>query len=79
VEGDAPGAFAIGPDAQRDLLRHGPGWHEDGGLLAEELRHLPLEAGDELALAVVVGGRIVGDAGGEGAQDIRGVLVPGPW
>ena len=59
MKGDMGTVAPIGPDAQRDLLCHGSAWHEDGGLLTQNLGNLGLEVRDETPPAVHIGGHFL--------------------
>src|SRR5207249_6159263 len=63
------GARATRPDAQRDLLGHGPAGHEDRRLLAQQRRDVAFEVVDEAPFTVAVRLFVRASLRGEVSQD----------
>src|SRR6266700_2121428 len=61
---------AITPDTQRDLLAHGPAWHEYRGLFPQQSGDFSFKVVDDLAFAVAITEHAWIDTGGKVAQNL---------
>jgi len=70
VKGHVRYFSAITPDTQRDLLAHGPAWHEYRGLFPQQSGDFSFKVVDDLAFALAITEHAWIDTGGKVAQNL---------